>query len=149
VSTQRYGTQLKPPLFAIVEGMPKFKFAKLVRDKIIDHQLTTGAITTYRQLDPNEHKNELVNKIIEESQEITQAKPEEIAMEIADVQQALDDLKEKCGFTNEDIAKAQAMKNEKNGAFKKGLYIDYVEVADDSEWAAYYRDNADRYPEIN
>jgi hypothetical protein len=70
-------------------------------------------------------------------------------MEIADVQQALDDLKEKCGLTSEDIAKAQAQKNEKNGAFKKGLYVDYVEVDSDSEWAAYYRDNADRYPEID
>jgi predicted house-cleaning noncanonical NTP pyrophosphatase (MazG superfamily) len=95
------------------------------------------------------HKKELINKIIEEFQEITQAKPEEVAMEIADVQQALDDLKEQYGLTSEDVAKAQAAKNKKNGAFKKGLYVDYVEVDNDSKWATYYRDNADRYPEIN
>jgi predicted house-cleaning noncanonical NTP pyrophosphatase (MazG superfamily) len=129
--------------------MPKFKFAKLVRDKIVEHQLASGAVSMHYQLSPDEHKRELINKIMEESQEILQAKPDEAVMEIADVQQALDDLKEKYGLTSEDIAKAQTAKNKKNGAFKKGLYVDYVEVDNDSEWAAYYRDNADRYPEIN
>jgi predicted house-cleaning noncanonical NTP pyrophosphatase (MazG superfamily) len=129
--------------------MPKFKFAKLVRDKIVEHQLASGAISIYHQLSPEEHKSELINKIMEESQEIIQAKPDEVAMEIADVQQALDDLKERYGLTNEDIAKAQAAKNDKNGAFKEGLYVDYVEVDNDSKWATYYRENADRYPEIN
>jgi hypothetical protein len=70
-------------------------------------------------------------------------------MEIADVQQALDDLKEQYGLTSEDVAKAQVAKNKKNGAFKKGLYVDYVEVDNDSKWATYYRNNADRYPEIS
>jgi predicted house-cleaning noncanonical NTP pyrophosphatase (MazG superfamily) len=129
--------------------MPKFKFNKLVRDKIVEHQLASGAVSVHRTLSPNEHKIELVSKIIEESQEILQASPEEIAMEIADVQQALDDLKERYGLTSKDIAVAQAQKNEKNGAFKKGIFVDYVEVAGDSKWAAYYRDNADRYPEID
>ena len=128
--------------------MPRFKFAKLVRDKIVEHQLASGAVSTYHQLSPDEHKSALIAKIIEEAQEIIQAKPEEIAMEIADVQQALDDLKEKYGLTGEDIAKAQIAKNKKNGAFKKGIYVEYVEVDDDSEWAAYYRNNTDRYPEI-
>lgn len=50
--------------------MPKFKFAKLVRDKIVEHQIASGATPTYRQLSPDEHKNELIKKIIEESQEI-------------------------------------------------------------------------------
>ena len=129
--------------------MPKFKFAKLVRDKIVEHQLASGALPVYRQLPPDEHKRELINKIIEEAQEIILAKPEEIAMEIADVQQALDDLKQKYGLTSEDIAKAQIAKNEKNGAFTKGLFVDYVKVDSDSQWAAYYRDNAERYPEID
>lgn len=82
--------------------------------------------------------------VMEESQEIIHAKPEEVAMEIADVQQALDDLKELYGLTTKDILQAQTVKNEKNGAFKKGIYIDYVEVDGNSDWAVYYRKNADR-----
>jgi predicted house-cleaning noncanonical NTP pyrophosphatase (MazG superfamily) len=135
-------------LFVIVEACLNSKFNKLVRDKIVEHQLASGAVPVYHQLAPDEHKKALINKILEESQEILQAPPEEIAMEIADVQQALDDLKDQYGLTNEAIAEAQARKNEKNGAFRKGIFVDYVEVDDSSEWAAYYRANADRYPEI-
>lgn len=128
--------------------MPKFKFSKLVRDEIVDHQIASGAKPFYRQLDIEEHKQELVNKIIEEAKEITQAAPHEIAAEIADVQQAIDDLKELYSLSNGDVSQAQTAKNEKNGAFKKGHYIDYVEVNDGDQWIDYYRKNADRYPEI-
>jgi predicted house-cleaning noncanonical NTP pyrophosphatase (MazG superfamily) len=128
--------------------MLKFKFSKLVRDKIVDHQIASGAKPSFRQLDAAEHRQELVNKIIEEAKEITQASPEEIAAEIADVQQAIDDLTELYGLTNEDVTTAQDLKNAKNGAFKKGLFIDYVEIDANDQWVSYYRKNADRYPEI-
>jgi predicted house-cleaning noncanonical NTP pyrophosphatase (MazG superfamily) len=128
--------------------MPKFRFAKLVRDKIVDDQIANGAKPNYRTLSDVEHKQELVNKIIEEAKEITSAKPDEVSAEIADVQQALDDLKEKFGVTSEDIAKAQKSKNDKNGPFKKGIYVDFVEVGEDDKWIEYYRKNSDRYPEI-
>lgn len=128
--------------------MPKFKFDKLVRDKIVDHQIASGAKPKYHRLSPVEHKRELVNKIIEEANEITQAGQDEVAAEIADVQQAIDDLKELYGLKDEDVAEAQDSKNKKNGAFKKGLYVDYVEVEEGDQWIAYYHKNADRYPEI-
>jgi predicted house-cleaning noncanonical NTP pyrophosphatase (MazG superfamily) len=129
--------------------MPKFKFAKLVRDTIVDQQLASGAKPVYHQLDPAQHKQELVRKIIEEATEITAAAPDEVAAEIADVQQALDDLRALYGLSVDDIAIAQTAKAAKNGAFQKGLYVEYVEVAEDNKWTAYYRKNADRYPQID
>lgn len=128
--------------------MPKFQFSKLVRDKIVDHQLASGATPSFRTLSPEEHKQELVNKIIEEAGEIIQAGSSDVATEIADVQQAIDDLKELYGLSDSDIIGAQEVKNKKNGAFKKGLYIDYVEVSEGNRWIDYYHKNADRYPEI-
>lgn len=129
--------------------MLKFKFGKLVRDKIVDQQIASGAKPKYRQLNDDEHKQELVNKIIEESREINQADQSEIATEIADVQQAVDDLKEKYGLTDKDIKQAQAVKNAKKGAFKKGFYIESVLIDEKDKWVEYYRKNADRYPEID
>ena len=129
--------------------MAKFKFGKLVRDKIVDHQLASGAKPTFRQLNNTEHQHALVHKIIEEATEIVAAEANVVAAEIADVQQALDDLIEKFGLSKADIAQAQAEKNAKNGSFKKGLYVEYVEVSDDDTWAEYYRKNADRYSEID
>lgn len=128
--------------------MPTFKFDKLVRDKIVDHQIASGATPRYRVLDAVEHKRELVHKITEEAEEIIGASPAEVAEEIADVQQALDDLKKLYGVSDEDVAAAQKAKNDKNGAFEKGLYVDAVTVAETDKWVSYYRDNADRYPEI-
>lgn len=87
--------------------MVRFRFSKLVRDKIVEHQLASGAKPTFRQLSDEEHKKELVHKIIEEASEILDASDKEVAAEIADVQQALDDLKEKCGLSNTEIQKAQ------------------------------------------
>ena len=128
--------------------MPKFKFAKLVRDRIVEHQIASGAKPKYHSLGDEQHKRELVAKIVEEAQEISVAKPDELAGEIADVQQALDDLKQKYGIADEDVDKAQKIKLDKNGAFTKGLYLDYVEVDENNKWVEYYRKNADRYPEI-
>lgn len=129
--------------------MPTFRFSKLVRDKIVDRQIAAGAKPVYRQLSVTEHKRELVRKIIEEAKEITQADPKEIAAEIADVQQAIDDLRQLYGLKSEDILRAQDIKNQKNGAFKRGIFVEYVEVTEDDEWADYYRRNADRYPEVS
>ncbi len=128
--------------------MPKYKYGKLVRDKIVEHQIKSGANPTYHLLDDEQHKEELVLKIIEEAKEIIKSKPEEFASEIADVQQALDDLKEKYNITDKAVADAQKIKIDKNGAFKKGIFIDYVEVDENDKWSGYYKNNSDRYPEI-
>ncbi len=128
--------------------MPKYKFGKLVRDKIVEHQIKSGAKPTFHLLDDKSHKKELVLKIIEEAKEIIKSKPEDRASEIADVQQALDDLKQKYKLTDKDIAEAQKIKLDKNGAFKKGIFVDYVELDEKDKWADYFRKNADCYPEI-
>lgn len=128
--------------------MPTFKFAKLVRDNIVDHQIASGATPRFHILNDAEHKAALVDKMIEEVREIATADPDEVAAEIADVQQAIDDLKEKCGLTDADIAKAQASKNDKNGPFKKGIFVESVTVDEGNTWTQYYRKHADRYPEM-
>ncbi|HUB93179.1 MAG TPA: nucleoside triphosphate pyrophosphohydrolase [Verrucomicrobiae bacterium] len=129
--------------------MLKFRFNKLVRDKIVEQQIASGAKPKYRILDHDEHVKFLVDKIIEESKEIVDASKEEMAGEIADVQQAIDDLIEKLGLTRDAVVRAQHKKNVKAGAFARGFYVDHVEVMDDNEWVAYYRKNPDRYPEIS
>jgi predicted house-cleaning noncanonical NTP pyrophosphatase (MazG superfamily) len=128
--------------------MPKFGFRKLVRDRIVEHQIASGAVPEWRVLDDAEHKSALVAKIIEEASEILGADAKAVAGEIADVQQALDDLKAKYGLSDADIATAQQIKKAKNGGFERGVYVESVELSETHEWAGYYRENADRYPEI-
>jgi predicted house-cleaning noncanonical NTP pyrophosphatase (MazG superfamily) len=128
--------------------MPKFKYAKLVRDKIVEDQVASGAKPNFRRLNALEHKEELINKIIEEAKEATKASPDELIAEIADIQQVIDDLKLLCGIKDEDIVKVQEIKNNKKGTFREGLFIDYVDASEDNKWVDYYRKNPDRFPEI-
>ncbi|HSH31304.1 MAG TPA: nucleoside triphosphate pyrophosphohydrolase [Candidatus Saccharimonadales bacterium] len=111
--------------------MPKFGFNKLVRDKIVDQQIKSGSRPRYRLLDKTEHKSCLVKKIIEEAREIVAAPADDLAGEIADVQQAIDDLKELLGLSDAAVAQAQALKNATSGPFKKGIYVESVEVSED------------------
>lgn len=126
--------------------MLKFKYGKLVRDNIVKNQEASGAKPKYRLLNTNEHAQELIMKIIEETEEIIGS--EDLAAEIADVQQALDDLRELVGVTNADVADKQKQKLDKTGGFGKGIYIEYVELDESDKWVRYYRDNPERYPEI-
>lgn len=128
--------------------MPTFKFSKLVRDKIVDDQIASGAKPVYRQLDEEAHKQELIKKLAEEAQEIAGAPADELVGEIADVKQVLEDLCELYGVPMAEVAVVQSRKRDKSGAFRRGLYVEQITVNEDNKWTAYYRANADRYPEI-
>lgn len=129
--------------------MPKFIFSKLVRDDIINQQIASGAKPEYRQLSNDERELELIEKVIEEVKELSNADTNELAQEIGDVQQALDDLKLLYGLDDTTVREAQQKKNEQYGTFSKGLFVEHVELDEDHEWVAHFRENADRYPEID
>lgn len=128
--------------------MLKFRFHKLVRDKIVHMQIAQGSRPVYHKLDKSEQKTELVKKITEEVEELLAADESEIIGEIADLQQLLDDLRTKYGLSKQDVARAQRLKTEKYGAFQDGIFLEEVEIADDNPWVEYYRKNPSRYPEI-
>lgn len=128
--------------------MLKFRFKKLVRDNIVHLQLAQGAKPLYWQLSDDEHAEHLVKKVIEEVQEVTAATKGEVAAELADVQQALDDLRDKLGITPAAVAEAQSAKAAKYGKFEQGVYVDHVEVPEDNAWVEHFRSNPERYPEL-
>jgi predicted house-cleaning noncanonical NTP pyrophosphatase (MazG superfamily) len=128
--------------------MAKFRLDKLVRDKIVEYQLSVGQKPTYSTLSHIEHIKALANKIAEEASELAKAPAEKLASEIADVEQALDDLKKISGIKPSVITAAKTEKRRKNGAFKKGLYIETLELDEDDPWTAYYRSEPDRFEEL-
>lgn len=128
--------------------MPRFVFKKLVRDTIADDQIARGGHPDYRLLSKEEHIVELAKKIAEEANEIPGAPAAEYAEELADVQQAVDDLRNLLGVSRDEVAAAQTKKAAKKGGFSKGVYIESVEVAEGDDWIPHFRENPDRYPEI-
>ena len=129
--------------------MPRFKLNKLVRDRIVEHQLKAGEKPRYRQLSKIEHREALINKIIEEIKELVDASAEDVAAEIADVQQALDDLIEQFNVDPKTVRIHQARKTKENGAFKKGIYVEYVDLDEKDPFTKYYRKDPERFPELN
>lgn len=89
-----------------------------------------------------------MKKISEEAKEIISTPPEEAAAEIADVQQVLDDITARLGVDPKDVRLEQDRKNRKVGPFKKGVFVEYIDIDENNPWVAHYRKNADRYTEV-
>ena len=128
--------------------MRTFRFDKLVRDKIPEDQRRNGANVTVRELNDIEYIEALKTKLIEESQEIDSANPDEAAGELADLQEVVDCLAKALGIDKNQIAELQSAKCEKAGSFVQRLYVETAEVPDDNPWIGHYLANPDRYPEI-
>jgi predicted house-cleaning noncanonical NTP pyrophosphatase (MazG superfamily) len=121
-----------------------FRLGKIVRDKLVARHEDMGGSVIHRQLEGSELITALANKVIEEAKEL-QENP--TADEIADVREALSQIATRCGISETDIAAAQERKREKNGGFENGDYIETVTLPADNEWANYYAQNPERFPE--
>jgi len=130
--------------------MRKFKFSKLVRDKIVKRIISDGNKPNWRELTEGEYIQELKNKILEESLEIPKSKNnDDLIKELADIQEIIDNLLEVLKISKPKFKQIQDKKNEKAGSFKKRLYIEDVETKKEkTEWVKYYLSNPDKYPEI-
>ena len=130
--------------------MPTFIFNKLIRDKLKAEYVKLDHKATYKRLSDSELFEALKQKIIEEAKEIpADGSKEEIAGELADVQQALDDLATRAGITIEEIMNAKQKKFEKKGGFSEGLFVEKVELHPNDEWVACYRRSPEKYEEIS
>ena len=128
--------------------MRKFKFAKLVRDKIVENITAGGNKLKWKILSQKEYLDELKNKILEEAEEIPKTDKKELVIELADIQEIIDNLLRTLKVNKREFTEIQRQKNKKAGSFKKRHYIDYAEVKEDSKWIEYYLKNPNKYPEI-
>lgn len=128
--------------------MAKFKFNKLVRDKIVGNIKKSGDNPKYKILSDAEYIKELKRKLIEECNEIANSSKNNLPEEIADIQDIIDSIIYSFKISNKDIKRIQSQKRKKSGSFKKNIYIETVETKEDSEWNQYYRKNPAKYPEV-
>lgn len=131
--------------------MPRFYFKKLVRDKIVDDCLRDPKVikTKWHELNNKEYRQELIKKVTEEANEIplTDEDPSVVLSEIADLQTVIDALRLSAGFSEKEVRKQVEVKALKKGVFAQKHYIEYVDLAEDSEWVAVFRAQPDKYQE--
>jgi predicted house-cleaning noncanonical NTP pyrophosphatase (MazG superfamily) len=126
--------------------MRTFRLNKLVRDKIVADHIAEGAVVGHHRLSKEQKRKELLNKIIEEAQECL--KTDEILSELADIQEALDQLAKDSGLTKQQISTKKSEKRAKNGGFKNGDYIGLESWPVNHKWAKYYAADPKTFPEV-
>lgn len=98
---------------------------KLVRDNILDIIIKNGEEPIYRILNDEEYIKSLKVKMMEEYQEILDAKTkEDVLEECADLLELLFALTKIYGFKEEDLINMRILKREKRGGFDKKIYLE-------------------------
>jgi len=127
----------------------KFKYAKLVRDKIPEKIKKSGGSVNQKILNSSQYLHALKTKLIEEGQELVSAKrPNEILDELADIQEIIDNLLLALKSKAQDLKKIQKEKNKKNGSFRAKIYINHITTDETFDWLEYHLKNKDKYPLI-
>ena len=105
--------------------------------------------TTWKKLSEDEHIVALKNKLVEEAQEVVDAKTiDELVDELADVKEVLDVLIAKAQIACEVIEQKQQEKSKIRGSFQKGIYMEYVDVPHGTDWHEYFSKDSKKYPVI-
>jgi predicted house-cleaning noncanonical NTP pyrophosphatase (MazG superfamily) len=126
--------------------MRTFRLNKLVRDGIAPDIIKSGGEIVRLQLQTKEQKRKaLVAKVIEEAKEF--AKSGSVS-EIADLQEAVDQLVVSEGSSSEEIKRKQAEKRTQVGGFSNYYFIGTVTLPIDNSWVEYYASDPEKYPEV-
>lgn len=103
------------------------KYNKLVRDGIPEIIIKDGCIPKTRKLNQKEFKEALVEKVLEESKEIVEAKnKKELVKELADLQEVLTTLYEAYGIKCGDVAAETRKRRKERGGFKKKIFLEGI-----------------------
>jgi predicted house-cleaning noncanonical NTP pyrophosphatase (MazG superfamily) len=101
-------------------------YKKLVRDNIPNIIKENNEEPIIKILSDEEYKKELEKKLIEECNEVLEAKSDDRIEELADLLEVMISLAELENNTFDDIEKARILKRDKRGGFSKKIYLEEV-----------------------
>jgi predicted house-cleaning noncanonical NTP pyrophosphatase (MazG superfamily) len=107
--------------------VPRTHYNKLVRDMIPDLIRQDGHACAVEPLDDATFRCALRDKLVEEAREAAEAPDEDLAAELADVQEVLDALVEAHGLTPEAVSTMQRQRRAERGGFARRLRLLWTE----------------------
>lgn len=129
--------------------MRRFATNILVRNNRLLMMENNGLRVNYDILSDKDYIIELKHKLLEETQEVIDAKStQELKEEIIDVMEVLEHIIDFYGFDKGELNQLKEQKQEKYGKFDKKIKINYVEMDDNHEEIAYYLSKPNKYPEM-
>ncbi len=125
--------------------MRKYPFNKLIRSKLPQRMIEEGVVVNSQKLEIEEYVVQLKQKIIEEANEVSEAKSrEELITELADVLEVIYAIAEATSISQSEIEQARIEKREINGCFEPDHYVHYIQVAPDNHKVIEYLQNKNR-----
>ena len=126
-----------------------FKMDKLIRDLVPEMMRSRGMTLLARTMERDEYIQRLKDKLLEETNEIIEAKTSaELLEEFADVFEVIHALAKECNLSMEQIETKRCEKKQKNGAFGQRIYSAAIEMDADNENISYFLARPAKYPEI-
>lgn len=102
-------------------------YNKLIRDKIPEIIKNNNENPKIRILDTKEFKEELLKKLVEESNEVLKSKSKkELVKEIGDVLEVTDCLIKTFKLNKKDIDSIKKQRKKSRGGFEKRLFLEHV-----------------------
>lgn len=118
--------------------MQKTYYNKLVRDNIPALIIARGKNCECRILKDNEEfKNQLLNKLVEELNELLEAlhtdNKKNIIEELVDLKEILETIRELNGISLEEFLDASIKKREEKGSFKNRIFLQLVTEGEETK----------------
>ena len=116
---------VKIMIYKVENGTFRYEYNKLVRDKIPeDIDSEPGRKCKYRILNDEDYLKELNRKVLEEANEFIEENSIEELGDLMEVIKAIMQLK---GYNIEEVNIAMKIKEDKKGAFKNRIFLEYVD----------------------
>ena len=105
----------------------RIEYNKLIRDRI--PEIIEKANKTYAVdvMEENEYQRALLEKLVEEAEEVQKSEPEKLAMELADLFEVIDAVMLAFCIEKNDVLSLQATRRQERGGFEKKLRLLWTE----------------------
>ncbi|MBI2268569.1 MAG: nucleoside triphosphate pyrophosphohydrolase [Candidatus Blackburnbacteria bacterium] len=108
--------------------MNRKTYNKLIRDRIPEIIKKNNAVPKVSELNDDQFKIALKEKLVEEAKELLEAKTdEEILNELSDVLQLLESIALNNNTTIVEVEKQKEKKKIERGGFERKLFLEYVD----------------------
>ena len=131
--------------------MRRFKFEKLVRDKVPERHAQENVISEVRLLEGPLYREALLDKLLEEASETREATtPAAAAAELAEILEVAMAIAQHHNLSWEAVESERLKKQEERGGFTQGIYIEHIDVPEDNQRIlTYVLADPAKYPEIS
>jgi predicted house-cleaning noncanonical NTP pyrophosphatase (MazG superfamily) len=106
----------------------RIEYNKLVRDNIPNIIQETGKTYEIRVMGDDEYRNSLLEKLVEEANEVRDSLPDNLATELADLLEVFDAIVRSYGLSNDELLIIKERRRKVRGGFDDRLKLLWIDT---------------------